>query len=89
MEFKIRIFESTVDGLFAEVLDKDGMRVCIGAGDNPYSTLEDACLEFAEILKTCSEMENARILKMLEERLDNNEEVKYSLDEIKKIVKDN
>lgn len=88
MEFKIRIFKSTEDGLFAEVVDEDGKRVCIGEGDNPYSTLEDACMEFAEILRDCSERENARLLKMLEERAYDDDGVRYSLDEVKKMIKD-
>lgn len=87
MEFKLKIYEYTEDGLFAEVVDEEGNRVCIGEGDNPYSALEDACLEFAEMLKECSERENSRILEIFEKKLNNTEEVRYSLDEVKKMLK--
>lgn len=88
MEFKIKLLENTKDGLFAEVISEDGQSICMGEGDNPYSALEDACMEFAEILRDCSERENDRILKMIEERTYNDDGIRYSLDEVKNMIKD-
>ena len=80
MEFKIRIMEQTEDGLFSEVLDEQGNRICIGEGINPYSALEDACLIFADILKDYSQKEEENISRIIKERfnIDNGERYSFS-----------
>lgn len=79
MEFKIRVLEQTSEGLFAEVVDEKGNRICLGDGINPYAALEDACLVFADILKDCSEREEQSIARMISERYFNSDEEKISL----------
>lgn len=85
MEFKIRIMEQTEDGLFSEVLDEHGNRVCIGEGINPYSALEDACLVFADILKDFSRNEEKNISRIIKERFNIDNGEKYSIDKVKDI----
>lgn len=79
MEFKIRVLEQTEEGLFAEVLDEKGNRICLGDGINPYAALEDACLVFADILKDCSEREEQSIARMISERCSSSDEEKFSI----------
>lgn len=84
MEFKIKVFQNE-EGIFAEVLNKSGNHVCLGDGESPYEAVKEACSVLADIMTIAEEEENKEILKTVEEREKNDDGVRYTSEDVKKM----
>lgn len=82
MEFKIKIFQEE-EGVFAEVVSEDGTQICVADGDSPYLAAREACLVFADILSIMEENENRKIASIIQERINTDDGVRYSIDDVK------
>lgn len=85
MEFKIKVFQNE-EGIFAEVLNENGDNICTGDGNNPYEAIRDVCFVFADIMSIAEEDENKSILNTIKERQENDDGVRYSVEDVKKMM---
>ena len=84
MEFKIQVFQNE-EGIFAEVLNESGNHVCLGDGKSPYEAVKDVCSVLSDIMTIEEEEENEDILKMIKEREKNDDGVRYTIEDVKKM----
>lgn len=88
MEFKIKVFQDD-EGIFAEVLTEKDEQVCVGEGNSPYSAVKDACGVLSDIMDIAEEVENEDIAKTVAERIKNDDGVRFSIEDVKKMKYEN
>lgn len=87
MEFSIKTYQND-EGVFAEVFSK-GKSICIGDGESPYKAIQDACSVLSDIMAIAEEEENNEIINIISERDKKDDEIRYTLDEVIKLRKNN